>query len=385
MNIRKLLSATAVVAVAFAFTACQEKKFHVEGTIANAKDSTLYFENMSLQGPVTVDSVKLDDDGAFSFSDKCPEAPEFYRLRIAGQIINVSIDSTETVNVKASMPDMAKNYEVSGSEQCSKIRTLALKQIELQNRAIAIERNINLGTEVAADSINKLMTAYKEEVKRDFIFQEPKAASSYFALFQAIGPYLLFNPRTSKADIKVFAAVATSWDTFYPGAERGENLHNIAIEGMKTERIVAAEQNAKIDASKVSEAGIIDIKLRDNKGVERSLTQLKGKVVLLDFHVFAMDESPKRILMLRELYNKYHAQGLEIYQVSLDTDEHFWKQQTSALPWISVIDPASVNSQTLVLYNVQSVPDFFIIDRSNTLVKRAANVKDLDAEIGALM
>ncbi len=385
MNIRKLLSATAVVAVAFAFTACQEKKFHVEGTIANAKDSTLYFENMSLQGPVTVDSVKLDDDGAFSFSDKCPEAPEFYRLRIAGQIINVSIDSTETVNVKASMPDMAKNYEVSGSEQCSKIRTLALKQIELQNRAIAIERNINLGTEVAADSINKLVTAYKEEVKRDFIFQEPKAASSYFALFQAIGPYLLFNPRTSKADIKVFAAVATSWDTFYPGAERGENLHNIAIEGMKTERIVAAEQNAKIDASKVSEAGIIDIKLRDNKGVERSLTQLKGKVVLLDFHVFAMDESPKRILMLRELYNKYHAQGLEIYQVSLDTDEHFWKQQTSALPWISVIDPASVNSQTLVLYNVQSVPDFFIIDRSNTLVKRAANVKDLDAEIGALI
>ena len=385
MNIRKLLSATAVVAVAFAFTACQEKKFHVEGTIANAKDSTLYFENMSLQGPVTVDSVKLDDDGAFSFSDKCPEAPEFYRLRIAGQIINVSIDSTETVNVKASMPDMAKNYEVSGSEQCSKIRTLALKQIELQNRAIAIERNINLGTEVAADRINKLVTAYKEEVKRDFIFQEPKAASSYFALFQAIGPYLLFNPRTSKADIKVFAAVATSWDTFYPGAERGENLHNIAIEGMKTERIVAAEQNAKIDASKVSEAGIIDIKLRDNKGVERSLTQLKGKVVLLDFHVFAMDESPKRILMLRELYNKYHAQGLEIYQVSLDTDEHFWKQQTSALPWISVIDPASVNSQTLVLYNVQSVPDFFIIDRSNTLVKRAANVKDLDAEIGALM
>ncbi len=87
MNIRKLLSATAVVAVAFAVTACQEKKFHVEGTIANAKDSTLYFESMSLQGPVAVDSVKLDDGGEFSFSSNSPEAPEFYRLRIAGQII----------------------------------------------------------------------------------------------------------------------------------------------------------------------------------------------------------------------------------------------------------------------------------------------------------
>ena len=385
MNIRKLLSATAVVAVAFAVTACQEKKFHVEGTIANAKDSTLYFESMSLQGPVAVDSVKLDDGGEFSFSSNSPEAPEFYRLRIAGQIINIAIDSTETVNVKATMPDMARNYEVSGSEECSKIRTLAIKQIDLQNRAIAIERSPELGSQAVADSINKLLREYKEEVKRDFIFKEPKAASSYFALFQAIGPYLIFNPRTSKDDIKVFAAVATSWDTFYPAAERGQNLHNIAIEGMKNERIVAAGQQTAIDASKVSEAGIINIKLRDNKGVEQSLTQLKGKVVLLDFHIFAMEDSPKRILMLRELYNKYHAQGLEIYQVSLDTDEHFWKQQTSALPWISVIDPASVNSQNLALYNVQSVPDFFLIDKSNTLVNRAARIKDLDAAIAALL
>ena len=149
---------------------------------------------------------------------------------------------------------------------------------------------------------------------------------------------------------------------------------------MKTERIVKAEQQASIDASKVSTSGIIDIKLSDNKGVERSLTQLKGKVVLLDFHVFAMEDSPKRILMLRELYNKYHAQGLEIYQVSLDTDEHFWKQQTSALPWISVHDPASVNSN-----NLQAVPDFFLIDKTNTLVNRAAQIKDLDVAIAGLL
>ena len=385
MDIRKLFSAAAVVAATFAFTACQEKKFHVEGTIANAKDSTLFLENMSLQGPVTVDSVKLDDSGEFSFSGKSPEAPEFYRLRIAGQIINISIDSTETVSVKAQMPNMARDYEVSGSEECSKIRTLSLKQIELQNMVIAIDGNTELGRQAATDSINRMILAYKDVVKNDYIFKNPKGASSYFALFQAIGPYLIFSPRTSKDDIKVFAAVATSWDTFYPGSERGENLHNIAIEGMKTERIVAAEQQASIDASKVSTSGIIDIKLRDNKGVERSLTQLKGKVVLLDFHIFAMEDSPKRILMLRELYNKYHAQGLEIYQVSLDTDEHFWKQQTSALPWISVLDPGSVNSNNLVLYNVQTVPDFFLIDKSNTLVNRAAQIKDLDAAIAALL
>ena len=368
-------------------SACDsEPKFKVEGEVSGADGKTLYLEAAALEGVHPLDSVKLKGDGTFSFKSARPKSPEFYRLRVDDKVINFSIDSTETVMVKAEMPNMARDYEVSGSEECTKIRLLALKQIELQNKAIAIERNISLGSEVAADSINKLIKAYKEEVKNHYIFKDPKAASSYFALFQAIGQYLIFDPRSNKEDIKAFAAVATSWDTFYPGAERGENLHNIAIEGMKNERIIAAEkQSVAIDASKVTTAGIIDIKLRDNKGVERSLTQLKGKVVLLDFHVFAMEDSPKRILMLRELYNKYHAQGLEIYQVSLDTDEHFWKQQTSALPWISVHDPASVNSQRLALYNVQSVPDFFLIDKTNTLVNRAAQIKDLDAAIAALL
>lgn len=383
---KKLFSAAVVVMAAFAFTACSEKKFHVEGSIDNAKDSLLYFENISLEGPVVIDSVKLDADGTFDFSDKCPEAPEFYRLRIAGQIINISIDSTETVSVKAKMPEMAANYEVSGSEECSKIRDLSLKQIALQNSIIALQKNYSLGTDVINDSISKMLGAYKEEVKNNYIFKEPKAASSYFALFQAIGPYLIFNPRDNRDDIKVFAAVATSWDSFHPGALRGENLHNIAIEGLKTARIMAADQKAvQIDASKVQESGIIDLKLRDNKGNARTLSELKGKVVLLDFHVFAMEDSPKRILMLRELYNKYHAQGFEIYQVSLDPDEHFWKQQTAALPWISVRDEAGTASNNLNLYIVQSIPDFFLIDRSNSLVNRASQIKDLDAAIAALL
>ena len=383
---KKLFPAAALVMAALTFTACSEKKFHVEGSIENAKDSLLYFENISLEGPVVVDSVRLDADGGFDFSDKCPEAPEFYRLRIAGQIINISVDSTETVTVKAKMPEMAANYEVSGSEECSKIRELALKQIALQNKVILLEQNRELGSDVIADSIMKMINIYKDDVKSNYIFKEPKAASSYFALFQAIGPYLIFNPRSNRDDIKVFAAVATSWDSFYPGALRGENLHNIAIEGMKTARIVAADQQAAhIDASKVSEAGIIDIKLVDNKGNVRSLKELKGKVVLLDFHLFALEDSPRRILMLRELYNKYHAQGLEIYQVSLDSDEHFWKQQTAALPWISVRDENGTASQYVNLYNVQSVPEFFLIDKSNTLVNRSAQIKDVDAAIAALL
>ena len=383
---KHICKAAALVLAALSVASCNNNKFTVEGQIADAKDSVLYFENVGLEGINVLDSVKLNNNGDFSFSQDANTAPEFYRLRIADQIINVSIDSTETVQVKGQYPGMASNYTVSGSENCSKIRELALKQIDLQAKAIALQGNTELGIAKANDSIQTLINAYKEEVKRNYIYKEPYKAYSYFALFQAIGNYLIFNPRTNKEDIKAFAAVATSWDTYYPHAERGQNLHNIAIEGMKNQRIVAA-QNAdiQIEASKVQEAGVLDIALLDNKGNMRHLTDLKGQVVLLDFHVFALKDSPARIIQLRELYNKYHAQGLEIFQVSLDGDEHFWKQQTAALPWINVRDEDGTSSQRLVLYNIQTVPDFFIIDRGNNLVKRAAQIADLEAEIKKLL
>ena len=138
-HISSNLCACATAALlAAALGSCDNKKFRVSGAITEAKDSVLYFENMSLDGPVTVDSVKLDGDGTFSFSQKAPEAPEFYRLRIAGQIINLSIDSTETVTVKAAYPTMATAYTVEGSPECEVIKELALKQIDLLGRVIAI-------------------------------------------------------------------------------------------------------------------------------------------------------------------------------------------------------------------------------------------------------
>ena len=383
---KHICKAAAVVLAALSIASCNNNKFTVEGQIAGAKDSVLYFENVGLEGINVLDSVKLNDNGDFSFSQDATTAPEFYRLRIADQIINVSIDSTETVQVKGQYPGMASNYTISGSENCEKIRELALKQIDLQAKAIALQSNTELGIAKANDSIQSMINAYKEEVKRNYIYKEPYKAYAYFALFQAIGNYLIFNPRANKEDIKAFAAVATSWDTYYPHAERGQNLHNIAIEGMKNQRIVEA-QNAdiQIEASKVQEAGVLDIALLDNKGNMRHLTDLKGQVVLLDFHVFALKDSPARIIQLRELYNKYHAQGLEIYQVSLDSDEHFWKQQTAALPWISVRDEDGAGSQRLTLSNIQAVPDFFVIHRGNNLVKRASQIADLEAEIKKLL
>lgn len=392
MKISRIYSAAVIMVAALALTSCNNKKFHINGNITEAQDSMLYLENLSLNGPVKIDSVKLGEDGSFTFEENAMDSitPEFYRLRIANQSINLSIDSTETVNVKAAYPQMSYKYEVEGSENCSKIKELSLKQMTLQSNINGIIKSPNIGVDSMDVIVARMLAAYKQDVKTNYIFKEPMKASSYYALFQTIQlgntNSLIFNPRNNKDDVKVFAAVATSWDTYYPGAERGKNLHNIAIEGMKDIRIIDRQRaQQQIEASKVSVNGCIEIALQDNKGQVRRLSDLTGKVVLLDFHIFASNESTKRIMMLRELYNKYHAAGLEIYQVSVDPDEHFWKTSTAALPWICVREENGIQGTSLQLYNVQSIPTFFLIDRSNTLRARDIQIKDIDAAIKNLL
>ena len=363
--------------------ACDNKvKFTIEGNIEGAKDSVLYFEHVSLSGLKPLDSLKLGADGAFRFQADTTAAPEFYVLRIHDQIINISIDSTETVTVKAQYPNMAARYEVEGSDNCEKIRSLALMQQDLLRKAIALEQNQTIAPGDAQDSLRRMTDRYKQTVLDNYIFKEPNKTYSYFALFQTLGRWLIFNPKESREDLRVFAAVATSWDTFYPGADRTENLHNIVIESMQQLNGTSASTAQQGDGPTIVESGIIELQLPDKNGNLLTLSSLKGKVVLLDFHTFTLPESAQRILMLRELYNKYHEQGLEIYQVSLDQDEHFWKQMTQHLPWVCVRD---ASLQSAMSYNVTDVPEFFLINRNSQLQKRSSQMTDLEAEIKSLL
>ena len=366
-----------------AFSACQnEDKFTIRGTIEGAADQVLYLENVALKGVVTIDSVRLGDDGAFAFSHEAPEAPDFYVLRIDNQAINLSIDSTETVTVKAQYPGMASDYEVEGSANCQKIKELALKQQELTRRVMQLERNYGLSQTLRQDSLQRMIDTYKQEVANGYIYADPRSAAAYFALFQTLGGWFIFNPQGTGVDKKAFAGVATTWHTFYPESERARQLYSLTEKGIRDRAIIEARQARQLSSDVVVESGVLELDLTDNRGRQQLLTSLRGKVVLLDFHAFALKDSPQRILMLRELYNKYHDRGLEIYQVSLDGDEHFWKQQTRELPWISVRDESG---QSAVMYNVSTVPEYFLVDRENQLYKRSIQIKDLEKEIEDLL
>ncbi len=363
-------------------TSCAKEGFRIEGTISNAKDSVLFLEHNGLEGIAKIDSVKLDQSGVFSFSGGRGDNPEFYRLRIADQIINIAIDSTEHIAVKAVYPQMATNYIIKGSADNEKVKELALKQINLQSRC---QQLLAQRPELADSLIEVMLADYKRDITTNYIFKAPMKSYSYFALFQYVvinnQAVLIFDPSKDAKDTKVFGAVATSWDTYYPGTLRTQNLHNITIKGMKDERIVKARQ--KPIELKADVRGVIDLPLRDNMGNERHLTDFKGQVVLLDFHVFGMKGSTEYIMHLRDLYNKYHSRGLEIYMVSLDENQHFWKEQVANLPWVNVYDDKGVSQAYTA--TATTLPIIYLIDRGNNVVKNPSQIKNLDEEIQKLL
>ena len=376
-------SIIAAALLALGLSACHnEPTFKVEGTVSGAADKMLYIEHSGLEKIESIDSLKLDKKGTFKFAVTCPESPEFYRLRIDNKIINFSVDSTESVKVNTGYQDFATAYDIN-SENNQKIKELVLLQAKLQSQVNQLGKS-KMPSGLIQDSLMNLVNAYKKEVSRNYILQAPQKPFAYFALFQQLNGVMLFNPLNNKEDIKCFGAVATCMNNLYPHAERSRNIYNMVIKGMKNTR-TPQRKDVKIDENIVKEVSIIDIPLKDLNGTVHHLTDLKGKVVLIDFTVYAAAPSGARNLALRELYNKYASKGLEIYQISLDPDEHFWKTAADNLPWICVRDPKSQYSNYVNLYGVSQIPASFLVNRDNVLALRIDEKTDIEAAIKKLL
>lgn len=376
----------AMAALTMLATACKDKgeQFEINGRIAEADGKTLYFEAVTLNGIEALDSTRLDEDGQFCFQGTRPFNPEFYRLRIDRQIVNLSVDSTETIHVEAELPDMGTDYEVEGSGNCQTLKEINNKLIALQQsiKDITNDKALTLGEQERL--VHEKINLYKNEMKMHYIMENPASAPAYFALFQTVNGSLIFNPISNPDDIKFVGAVATAWDANYPGTSRTENLHNIAIQGMKNTKRPTPVSLEDIDPGKISAAGIIDIELPDIHGKNRKLSDIRNKVVLLDFTAYSLPSSQERIMQMRGLYDKYSSLGFDIYQVSIDPDEHYWKTACEHLPWTCVYESRGEASGYLGSYLVRRLPTYFLINRHGDLVARDEQIEDLEKAIGKL-
>ncbi len=369
----------------FFFLACNNSSdFIVKGVVAGADGQLMYLENVGISNVVTLDSIKLAPGGKFKFTEKRPEYPDFYRLRLNNQLINFAVDSTETISFVADAGTFATSYSVEGSENSKAIKAITLAQLDA-NQAISRLRK-EYEDKMISDTTYRMKVlaaadAYKE-VARKYIYSAPMSTAAYFALFQQIDGLLFFDLYDRK-DVKAYGAVATSYNHTYPESPRSKHLYNLTLQSMKVLRAQRPVDYSNVETKEIS---FLDIELPDVRGeVVKLSTVAPGKVVLINFTAYQTEWSPALNMALGELYTKYHDQELEIYQVSLDSDFHFWRNGASNLPWVTVHDPQSVYSQVAGLYNVKQLPALFILDRKGNLVKRVEDVKKLEADVKAVL
>ena len=329
-------------AMALVITSCDNKKFSIQGRVADADGQVLYLESLAVNGTELLDSVELDKDGRFKFKYHAPQYPEFYQLRLDKSIIHLAIDSTETLNLSANAADFANDYELTGSDECGKMRIVAQESAKLKKRIDELSRAMSSNSD-RVDDLRKQaiedLAAYKKKMF-DLVLENPASATAYYIVFQEINGDKIFDP--------------------YIAAERA-----------------AQKEKPEIEAST---ANFLDMELYDLRGRKKVLSNFvdAGKVVLLSFTAYQADYSPVYNMKLAELYKKYKSKGLEIYQVSLDADEQAWKVAADNLPWICVRDPQSVYSHNAAMYNVKTLPTCFVIDRNDGIVKRIEKVDEIE-------
>ncbi len=231
-----------------ALVSCSDKgpKFVIEGKISDATDSTmLYLEKRELSQTTLLDSINPGKKGEFKFKGTSTPYPEFYVLRLNGQVINLVIDSTETIKVNASEKNFGTEYNVEGSEANLQLKAITLAQYKASQALDELQRkfsNKEVNEQEYFNQIQTIASDYKDTALK-IIFADTKNPASYFALFQKVKGYLFFDPY-DKSDYKPFAAVATAWDLNYPDSPRAKHLHDYTLNAIKVRR--QSESNPSI-------------------------------------------------------------------------------------------------------------------------------------------
>jgi hypothetical protein len=363
------------VSLVLCLSSCSDKKhFKVTGVISDASGSTLYLEKEGLLKTSVIDSCVLKADGSFSFKASRPDAPEFYQLRIKKSDILIPVDSCEHITVNASAKTMETKYDIKGSLSASNVQILRFSLRDLQNRVTSLLKQRNPQNQVQITALLDSAINKHKKLAEKIILQNPLSTAAYYAIFQQVNGYNIFSPY-DKADRRYCGAVATAFYNNYPKAERTLSLYNFVMQAILADR-QARNQETLSKMMQTSQTDMIDIQMTTNRGQIAKLSDLKGKIVVLDFTMYQAERSSDYNLALRDLYNKYHAKGMEIYQISLDPDIDLWHQASQNLPWICVHGtngtPVAVSS-----YNVTDLPTRFLIGKNGAVLKRNPGTADI--------
>jgi peroxiredoxin len=380
--VKKLVPILFILAV-FIVSCSKPGGFTISGKITNAGGKYLYLDELKVASSVPVDSVELKKDGSFKFNGKI-SYPNFYLLRLNEKnFITLLVDTVEKISVYGDAANFSRDYLVEGSPGSLLVQELNNHLTRTKHKMDSIQSRINAFRNWKDYNVQRIK--WEQELKdirqnqitysTDFVQKHPFSLSSVLALYQKFDDsnYVI-------QDLHSLKVAASALNAIFPKSEHVKALY------ANTQRLIAQEKSNKLQEF-IAKNGINtpNITLPNANGQNISLSSVTSKVILIQFWSALNRDSRIQNQALVDLYKKYRSKGLEIYQISVDTDRNAWLNaiEQDGLTWINVGDMnGSVNA--LNLYNISAIPSNYILDKERNIQAKNLMGPALDQAIGVL-
>jgi len=349
----------------------------IDIAVEGAGGRTVYFNRFQNNRPVPVDSVKLNADGKGTI--KVPTMPlDLYQLVLDNDKVILALDSNESVKVEASLGQLSMPKSVTGSANSEALhafyRDAKTFDDERERLRVAVSSN---GDTVLIRQFNNLNAAFYEKCKT---FASEHASSP--AALTALGRLDM------QRELPIFKTVRDSLRKTMPRSGFFATMRD-QVDRLEQQEIVMKmqeEEMKRLSNLLPSGGAAPEIQQQTPDGGTYALSQLRGKVVLIDF--WASWCRPCRIENpnVKKIYAKYASKGFEILGVSLDRDHAAWVKaiKDDGLPWKHVSDLGFWNNAAAQEYGVQSIPYTVLVDREGNILEKGLRAHELDAKLAAI-
>lgn len=342
--------------------------YKISGKLENGAGLTIYLDELSTTNVMPFDSAEIDDDGYFELNGKL-EGIGFYKFRLAqNNFVNIILNPKDEITINGDANYLYGSYELHGSRDAIALydlneylrvfgeRTDSIKQVVAASTGSPDAAMINF---LIRKRYDEMQTA-KQEFLRKFIDNNTSSIACLAAI-EGLDP---------NNDIEYYIKIDQKLMELYPNSPYVKNLH------LKVEQLSRLAVGAEAP----------QILLNNPQGETIALSSLRGKVVLIDFWASWCKPCRRENPNVVKVYNKYKDQGFEIYGVSLDRQMGAWLQaiQQDGLEWIHVSDLGFWNSAPVKLYDINSIPQTYLIDRDGKIIAKGLHAKQLEDKLAEI-
>lgn len=367
-----------MVLLAFAAVACSKKGNNgggseiadntvvITGKIENAPASGfVVLEEIQQDKTVPIDTFSIENK---AFNEKVKiEEPGFYRLNLYDQQHVTLVLNDENVLVSADLATGPGTAKVEGStdtrymEEINQIvqqRQQNVQNLEQEYLAARQENNTVRMKELEQEYMN-VEKGLREEVKTKL----RNMGSSVTAIYGV-------NYLNKEEDFPFLDSLATRLKQDIPNSRYVKDF----AQGIDQMRGTTLGQVAP------------EIALPNPEGEVKKLSDLRGKVVMIDFWAAWCGPCRRENPNVVKLYNKYNDKGFEVFGVSLDRSKEDWVKaiEKDNLTWTQVSDLSYFNSEAARTYGIEAIPATILLDREGKIIARNLRGQALEDKLAEI-